>query len=92
MMRAVVTQDRTVVKAGHSVGKIRGLSRLVAWWVAVHPIGQALVVITSDNNDQIRGGIWNELIALQETEAGEKLQATSLWMPSGTPAPATSNW
>lgn len=92
MMRAVVTQDRTVVKAGHSVGKTRRLSRLVARWVAVHPIGQALVVITSDNNDQITGGIWNELIALQETEIGKKLQATSLLMPSGTPAHETSNW
>ena len=56
--------DRTVIKAGHSVGKTRGLSRLVAWWIAVHPIGEALVVITSDNNDQITRGIWNELIAL----------------------------
>ena len=28
----------------------------------MHPIGDALVVITSDNDDNIKGGIWREVI------------------------------
>jgi hypothetical protein len=62
MVESVTKYDQTVVKAAHSVGKTRGLSRLVLWWVAVHPIGEALVVITSDNDDNIKGGIWREVI------------------------------
>lgn len=66
MLEAPLHHERIVVKAGHSVGKTRGLSRLAAWWIGVHPIGEALVVVTSDNDDSIKGGVWNELIALQE--------------------------
>jgi hypothetical protein len=67
MMSAVTEHRRIVVKAGHSVGKTRALYRLVAWFVSVHPIGEALVVVTSDNDDQIKGGLWRELIALDES-------------------------
>jgi hypothetical protein len=66
MVENVVHHDNTVVMAAHSVGKTRALSRLVLWWVAVHPIGEALVVITSDNDDNIKGGILQEVIAAHE--------------------------
>ncbi len=63
MIESTTKFRKTVVKAAHSVGKTRGLSRLVLWWVSVHPIGEALVVITSDNDDNIKGGVWREVIA-----------------------------
>jgi hypothetical protein len=66
MVESVLNHRNIVVKAAHSVGKTRALSRLVLWWIAVHPIGQALVVITSDNDDNIKGGIWQEVIAAHE--------------------------
>jgi hypothetical protein len=68
----VLHHRNIVVKAAHSVGKTRGLAGLALWWVLVHPIGQALVVITSDNDDNIKGGIWQEIIAAHEAakEAG----------------------
>jgi hypothetical protein len=69
LMEATTKYRKTVVKAAHSVGKTRALSRLVAHWVKVHPIGESLVVITSDSDDQIKGGIWRELVALH-TKAG----------------------
>jgi hypothetical protein len=54
-------------RQGRSLGrKDRALSRLALWWLSVHPIGQALVVITSDNDDNIKGGIFQELIAAHE--------------------------
>jgi len=73
MVESVVHHRSNVVKAAHSVGKTRALSRLVLWWISVHPIGQALVVITSDNDDNIKGGIFQELIAAKQAaeEAGK---------------------
>jgi hypothetical protein len=62
MVESTTKHRKNVVKAAHSVGKTRGLSRLVLWWVSVHPIGDALVVITSDNDDNIKGGIWRQVI------------------------------
>jgi hypothetical protein len=62
MVESTTKHRKDVVKAAHSVGKTQGLSRLVLWWVSVHPIGDALVVITSDNDDNIKGGIWREVI------------------------------
>jgi hypothetical protein len=62
MVESMTKHRKNVVKAAHSVGKTRGLSRLVLWWVSVHPIGDALVVITSDNDDNIKGGVWREVI------------------------------
>jgi hypothetical protein len=72
MVESVLHHRNIVVKAAHSVGKTRALSRLALWWISVHPIGQALVVITSDNDDNIKGGIWQEIIAAHEAakEAG----------------------
>jgi hypothetical protein len=61
MVESMTKHRKNVVKAAHSVGKTRGLSRLVLRWVSVHPIGDALVVITSDN-DNIKGVIWREVI------------------------------
>ena len=37
----------------------------------MHPIGDALVVITSDNDDNIKGGIWQEVIAAHEKAQAE---------------------
>jgi hypothetical protein len=64
MLESVVQHRNNVVKAAHSVGKTRALAWLVVYWVDVHPMGEALVVITSDNDDNIKGGIWQEVIAL----------------------------
>jgi hypothetical protein len=76
-----------VVKAAHSVGKTRGLSRLVLWWISVHPISDALVVITSDNDDNIKAGIFQELIAAKQAaeEAGRPFRERSRGMRSGMP-------
>jgi hypothetical protein len=66
MMGSVRHHRNVAVKAAHSVGKTRALAWLTVWWVDAHPIGQARVVITSDNDDNIKGGVWQEIIALHE--------------------------
>jgi hypothetical protein len=77
MVENVVNHDNTLVMAAHSVGKTRALSRLVLWWVAAHPIGEALVVITSDNDDECAGvpaELWDAAESLASNAAG-KVQA-----------------
>jgi hypothetical protein len=46
LVDAVRHHRNIAVKAAHSVG---------LWWIKVHPVGQALVVITSDNTTTSRG-------------------------------------
>jgi hypothetical protein len=82
MVAAPVKHRKVVVKAAHSVGKTRGLSRLVISWVLTHPIGEALVVITSDNDDNIKGGIWQEVIAAHERAAAEGRPFPGIWLGS----------
>jgi hypothetical protein len=80
MARAVVEHDRIVVKAGHSTGKTRIISRIIAWFVSVHPIDEVRVVVTADNFDQITGGIWRELILLhQEKGLPERVTLDAKW-------------
>ena len=69
LVEAVRHHRNIAVKAAHSVGKTRSLAGLALWWISVHPMGQALVVITSDNDDNIKGGIFQELIAAHEAAA-----------------------
>jgi hypothetical protein len=69
LVDAVRHHRNIAVKAAHSVGKTRALAGLALWWISVHPMGQALVVITSDNDDNIKGGIFQELIAAHEAAA-----------------------
>jgi hypothetical protein len=72
MLDAIMKHRKVAVKAAHSVGKTRALSRLAIAWVLTHPIPQTRVIITSDNDDNIKGGIFQEMIAAHEaaTESG----------------------
>jgi hypothetical protein len=44
------TKHREGVKGAPSVGKTRGLSRPVLWWVSVHSIGDAGDHLGNDDN------------------------------------------
>jgi hypothetical protein len=72
MLDAIVKHRKVAVKAAHSVGKTRALSRLAVAWILTHPIAETRVIITSDNDDNIKGGIFQEMIAAHEAaeEAG----------------------
>lgn len=95
LVDAVRHHRNIAVKAAHSVGKTRSLAGLALWWIKVHPIGQALVVITSDNDDNIKGGIFQELIAAHEaaTEAGRpfpgRITLDSKWLRGRTTRPSS---
>lgn len=58
---SVAVNRRTAVKACHGPGKSFTAARLAAWWVDVHPPGQALVVTTAPTWAQVRLILWREL-------------------------------
>lgn len=52
---------RTAVQSCHGVGKSFVASRLTAWWLDVHPPGEARVVTTAPTGDQVKAILWAEI-------------------------------
>lgn len=52
---------RTAVQSCHDVGKSYIASRLVAWWIAAHPPGEAFVVTSAPTFQQVRAILWREI-------------------------------
>jgi len=61
VMRSVVEHRMTAWAACHGPGKSFTASRLAAWWIAAHPIGDAIVVTTAPSGDQVRKILWAEI-------------------------------
>lgn len=60
---SVVAHRYTAVQSCHGPGKSFLASRLVAWWLHVHPPGTARVVTTAPTGDQVRAILWSEVNA-----------------------------
>lgn len=58
IMRAVLHNRRTAVRSCHGIGKSHIASRIVAWWLDVHPVGEAFVVTSAPTFDQVRAILW----------------------------------
>ncbi len=58
---SVVTNRRTAVRSCHSAGKSRIASRIAAWWIDVHPPGEAFVVSTAPTYPQVHAILWEEI-------------------------------
>lgn len=52
---------RTAVKSCHGAGKTRVASRIAAWWLDVHPPGEAFIVSTAPTYAQVHGILWEEI-------------------------------
>lgn len=70
LLEAVVKHKKVAVKAGHGVGKSMSVSRLIAWWVAVHPKEQTRVITTAPSWEQVEGVIWTELQIAHDKAGG----------------------
>lgn len=51
----------TAVQSCHGVGKSFVASRLTAWWLDIHPPGEARVVTTAPTGDQVKAILWSEI-------------------------------
>ena len=58
IMQSVVENRRTAVKSCHGVGKSHIASRVVPWWLDIHPPGDAFVVTTAPTFAQVRAILW----------------------------------
>jgi hypothetical protein len=61
IMRSVVQHRYTAVPSCHDVGKSWTASRLVGWWLDVHPPGEAFVVTTAPTAAQVGAILWREI-------------------------------
>ena len=59
--RSVVANRRTAVKSCHGVGKSFSAARFIAWWLDVHPPGEAFVVSTAPTDKQVEAVLWREV-------------------------------
>jgi hypothetical protein len=51
----------TAVQSCHGTGKSFVSSRLTAWWLDIHPPGEARVVTTAPTGDQVKAILWSEI-------------------------------
>lgn len=49
------------VKACHGPGKTRIASRIIAWWLDTHPIGEARAVSSAPTDAQVKAALWFEI-------------------------------
>jgi len=61
IMEAVVGHRHVAVHSAHDTGKSFDASRLVAWWLDSHPIGQAFAVTTAPTQPQVNAILWREI-------------------------------
>ena len=58
---SVAHHRRTAVKSCHGVGKSWTAGMLAAWWIDVHPPGEAIVVSTAPTYKQVNAVLWEEI-------------------------------
>jgi len=82
---------RTAVKSCHDVGKSWTASRIAAWFLSVHPPGEAIVVSTAPTYKQVHAILWEEIRAAAKKAAargnplpGRVLQSDEWKLDDGT--------
>lgn len=68
ILRSVVENRQTCVQSCHGPGKSFVASVAAAWWIDVHPPGEAIVVTTAPTDHQVKAILWRE-IARRRREA-----------------------
>lgn len=61
ILNAVMESDHVAVRSCHGSGKSYIASIIAAWWIAVHPIGEAIVVTTAPTYHQVHSILWEDI-------------------------------
>ena len=61
ILESVREHKYTTVRSCHDSGKSFAAARVVAWWIACHPIGEAFVVTTAPTFTQVKAILWREI-------------------------------
>lgn len=56
---------RTAIYGCHRFGKDYVIARVVRWWLAIHPPGEALVVTSAHSGLQVKAALWREIHRVQ---------------------------
>ncbi len=79
---SVELNKRTVVRAGHAVGKSYTAAGLAGWWVDTKP--DSMVITTAPTYDQVHGILWEEIRALHtRLQLPGRALATDEWKIAG---------
>lgn len=66
IMRSSVENRRTVVPTTNAIGKSHIAARIVAYFVACHPVGSVKVITTASSFNQVKNVIWPHIRRLQK--------------------------
>lgn len=69
IIESVRDHPQTAVHSCHAIGKSFVAATTVAWWLDVHPVGEAFVVTTAPTDKQVKAVLWREINRLH-TRAG----------------------
>lgn len=69
IIESVRDHAQTAVHSCHAIGKSFVAATTVAWWLDVHPVGEAFVVTTAPTDKQVKAVLWREINRLH-TRAG----------------------
>lgn len=61
ILDSIVANRYTAVHSAHDLGKSFIASRIIAWWIDSHPIGEAFVVSTAPSAAQVSAIMWREV-------------------------------
>lgn len=79
---SVEANKRTVVRAGHAVGKSYIAAVLSGWWIDTKP--DSMVITTAPTYDQVHGILWEEIRALHaKLQLPGHALATDEWKMNG---------
>lgn len=64
-IREAVRDNRhTAVQACHESAKTHTAASIAAWWLDVHPVGEAFVVTSAPTNAQVRALLWRDIATM----------------------------
>lgn len=61
ILNAVMENDHVAVRSCHGSGKSYIASIIAAWWISVHPEGEAIVVTTAPTYHQVHSILWEDI-------------------------------
>lgn len=81
IMNALLENRRVAVRSAHATGKSFTAAVTTAWWLDVHPPGEALVVSTAPSREQVHSILWEEIRKLhRELKLRGEVQRSDRWL------------
>jgi len=84
VIEAVRDNRHVAVRSSYATGKSFLAATLAAWWIDVHPPGEAFVVTTASTEAQVKAILWHEIaLAHAAGKLPGRLNQTEWWIDVG---------